>query len=73
MKRFNYFTIRSCTLRRIMPSDPRRNKYNEDVLALATLGPRIPVTLDGAGFVPFTTVQPVAGGPLPDDGGALDM
>ena len=56
-----------------MPSDPRRNKYNEDVLALATLGPRIPVTLDGAGFVPFTTVQPVAGGPLPDDGGALDM
>ena len=70
---FAYFTMRSCTLRRIMPSGPRRNKYNEDVLVLATLGPRIPATLDGAGFVPFTTSQPVTGGPPPDDGGALDM
>ena len=56
-----------------MPSDPRKNKYNEDVLVLATLGPRTLATLDGAGFIPLTAFQPVAGGPPPGDGGALDI
>ena len=57
----------------MIPSDPRRNKYNEDALVLAALGPRMLPTLDGAGFMPLTTFQPVAGGPPPGDGGALDM
>eukprot|EP01047_Picozoa_sp_COSAG01_P101988 COSAG01_NODE_31640_length_594_cov_0.701010_2_plen_112_part_01 len=50
---FVHFTVlrRSCTLRRmIRPPDPRRNKYNEDVVVLATPGPRVLATIDGAGF-----------------------
>jgi hypothetical protein len=72
---FVHFTVlrRSCTLRRMIPCDPRRNKYNEDVVVLATLGPRLLATIDGAGFKPFTTIQPVAGGPPPDDGGAVQL